>query len=180
MRQDTALLIKELRTMSEKSLQQVQSFKQLDAVQLNYRAHAHSWSILECLEHLNLYGDFYLPEIERAILLAGPQEIKEFKSGWLGNYFAELMRAEKGNTMASPKDKNPIYSSLSDTTIIRFEKQCERLKHILDMAEKTNLNKVKCSISLTRFIKLKLGDTLRFYIYHIDRHVKQASRVTTT
>lgn len=177
MQQDSTQMLNELLTITNKAIQQVQSFKRLSSVELNYRAQAKSWSILECLEHLNLYGDFYLPEMEQAIIKSGSHKVDRFKSGLLGNYFAELMRAEKGKKMASPKDKNPLYSALNETTIIRFEKQAERLKHILELAKNANLNTVKCSISISRFIKLKLGDTLRFYIYHIDRHIQQAAKI---
>lgn len=177
MQQNSTQLLKDLEDILNKSIQQINAFKQMNSEQLNYRAHAKNWSILECLEHLNLYGDFYLPEMEQAIIKSKSTTSKQFKSGWLGNYFAELMRAEKGKKMASPKDKNPIYSTLNETTIIRFEKQAERLKHILDLAKNANLNTVKCSISISRFIKLKLGDTLRFYLYHIDRHIQQAAKI---
>lgn len=177
MHQNSTQLLKDLEDILNKSTQQIKAFKQMSSEQLNYRTHAKSWSILECLEHLNLYGDFYLPEMEQAIINSKSTTSKQFKSGLLGNYFAELMRAEKGKKMASPKDKNPIYSALNETTIIRFEKQAERLKHILELAKDANLNTVKCSISISRFIKLKLGDTLRFYIYHIDRHIQQAAKI---
>jgi hypothetical protein len=177
MQQDSTQLLRDLEDILNNSIQQIQAFKHMSSEQLNYRAHAKSWSILECLEHLNLYGDFYLPEMERAIIKSGSPKVDLYKSGWLGNYFADLMRAEKGKKMASPKDKNPIYSALNETTVIRFEKQAERLKHILDLAKNANLNKVKCSISISRFIKLKLGDTLRFYLYHIDRHIQQAAKI---
>lgn len=38
---------------------------------LNFRISAESWSIMECLEHFNRYGDFYIPEITHAISSAG-------------------------------------------------------------------------------------------------------------
>lgn len=177
MKQASQELLNELQSMASNALLTAQSFKTLTSEQLNYRAHANSWSILECLEHLNLYGDFYLPEMEQAILQTKTSSSTEFKSGPLGNYFAELMRAEKVKKMASPKDKNPIHSALSETAILRFEKQTERLRHILLLSEKVSLNDVKCRISISRFIRLKLGDTLRFYIYHINRHIQQANNI---
>ena len=30
--------------------------------ELNWKESSKSWSVLECLEHLNLYGQFYIPE----------------------------------------------------------------------------------------------------------------------
>ena len=97
----------------------------------------------------------------------------------IGNYFANLMKVNNGKMtkMKSPKDKNPAGSSLTVTTIDRFLKQQDRLKTLLHQAKQIDLSKTKASISLTPFIKLRLGDTFRFFIYHIERHILQAENV---
>ncbi len=173
-------LIGELMQLLERATVRVQQFKALDLSQLNAKENPEKWSALECLEHLNLYGDFYLPEIEKRMLaqrqLAKPPM---FKSGVIGNYFANLMLAKNGKIqkMKSPKDKNPNNSSLSITTIDRFFKQQQRLVSLLQQAQNLDLVKTKTSISISSFIKLRLGDTFRFLIYHIDRHITQAEKI---
>lgn len=175
------LLIKELMTLIEQSISSVQKFKSLPESKLNFKTNATEWSILECIEHLNLYGDFYLPEIEK-VLLESEQKSENnfFKSGFIGNYFANLMKTKNGKIkkMKTPKDKNPINSSLSITTIDRQLKQLEKLKILLEQSRTVNLTKIKIAISLTKFIKLRLGDTLRFVVYHIERHILQAQNTT--
>ena len=173
-------LIGELMQLLERATERVQQLKALDLSQLNAKENPEKWSALECLEHLNLYGDFYLPEIEKRMLaqrqLAKPPM---FKSGVIGNYFANLMLAKNGKIqkMKSPKDKNPNNSSLSITTIDRFFKQQQRLVSLLQQAQNLDLVKTKTSISISSFIKLRLGDTFRFLIYHIDRHITQAEKI---
>jgi hypothetical protein len=44
-------------------------------------------------------------------------------------------------------------------------------------AQKVDLTKVKTAISLSKFIKLRLGDTLRFLVYHNERHILQAQGI---
>lgn len=78
--------------------------------------------------------------------------------------------------MQSPKNKNPNNSILTLTTIDRFVKQAEMLKSLLLQSKGLNLTKTKTSISLTKYIKLRLGDTFRFFIYHIERHMLQAEQ----
>lgn len=177
---ENKILVNELLLIIENSIQEATKFKTLPESQLNFKVAAEKWSILECFEHLNLYGDFYLPEIEKRILEnknIGKSLV--FKSGILGNYFANLMKEKNGKIkkMKTPKDKNPINSKLTMISIDRFLKQAERIKTLLKDAENLNLSKVKTSISLSRFIKLRLGDTFRFYVYHIERHVKQAESI---
>jgi hypothetical protein len=173
-------LIEELITVTEKATAEARNFKNLTAAQLNYRPAADKWSILECLEHLNRYGDFYLPEIEKRILAQeGATSTRVFRSGILGNYFANLMRPNQGRIkkMQTPRDKNPIHVELSVTVIDRFIKQQERMVSLLRMARAVDLTRTKTAISLTPLLKLRLGDTFRFVIYHVERHMLQAGNI---
>ena len=137
-----------------------------------------SWSILECLEHLNLYGDFYLPEIEHAIKNSYTKNDAEFKSSWLGNYFAKsMLPKEHMKKMKTFKDKNPLNAQLDKRVIERFIHQQIEMIELLTESEKISLNKVKIKISISRLIKLKLGDTFQFVINHNIRHMKQIERI---
>jgi hypothetical protein len=179
MKIETRQLIEDLLKITDKSTRTVEKLKRLSLNQLNAKKSVDQWSALECIEHLNLYGDFYLPEIEKQILGQKPGSGNTyFKSGWIGNYFANLMRVENGKMtkMKSPKDKNPANSELSITTLDRFLKQQERLKSLLRQSSAVNLTTTKVSISLTKLMKLRLGDTFRFFVFHIDRHIQQAER----
>ena len=173
-------LIAELLNLTEQSIIAVKKFKTLSMRQLNFKNSAHQWSILECIEHLNLYGDFYLPEMQKQVLettYKGNAPI--FNSGLIGNYFVGLMKIKNGKIkkLKSPEDKNPANSILTITTLDRFLKQQELLKSILQQALAVDITKIKTAISLTKFIKLRLGDTFRFYVYHIERHIMQAEKI---
>ena len=180
MKIETHQLLADLLKTTRRSTAAAQAFRQLSPDQLNFKTNAEGWSILECIEHLNLYGDFYLPEIERQLLKQRHlSTATHFKSGLIGNYFANLMQVKDGRMkkMQSPKDKNPVNSGLTVITIERFLKQQEKLESLLVRAERVDLTKTKTAISLTKFISLRLGDTFRFFVYHIERHVLQAQRV---
>lgn len=175
-----AELLASLTTQTNQLTDTVTAFKQLSEEQLNFKKSPESWSILECLEHLNLYGDFYLPEIERQILAAPKKaDALVFKSGWLGNYFANSMLPKSGklNKMKTFKKMDPANSDLPLTTIDRFLKQQDQLKSLLALAQETDLTKTTTGITLTSLLRFRLGDTFRFFINHIERHVKQAERV---
>lgn len=144
---------------------------------LNYKSAHQSWSALECLEHLNLYGRFYLPEITKHINETPHPKETDFKSGLLGNYFANsLLPKEKLNKMNTFKSMNPLNSKLDRSVIDNFLDQQIQMLELLDKARHVSLNKTKTGISISRFIKLKLGDTFRVVIYHNQRHMEQAER----
>jgi DinB superfamily len=175
-----AHLIEELLVQTEQNSKNVEKFKTLSREALNFKENPERWSILECIEHLNRYGEFYLPELEARILATKPRpEADTFSSGMIGNYFANLMKVRDGKMtkMKSPKDKNPSNSEISVTALEKFTKQQQRLEALLHQAKQMDLQRIKCSISLTSLIKLRLGDTFRFFINHIERHVYQANKV---
>lgn len=170
----SATLISELIDTTKKNMAFAETLKARSKNQLNWRANEKSWSILECLEHLNLYGDFYIPEIQKVLLKATSKSDTVFKSGFLGNYFAEsMLPKEKLSKMKTFKSKNPIHSRLDGTTIDRFIKQQIETINLLEQSKNISLNKEKTQITLTRWIRLKIGDTFRFLINHNIRHLKQ-------
>jgi len=178
-------LIQQLSKMVQQHIQEVEKFQSLDKTQLNYRQAEGKWSILECLEHLNLYGDFYLTEIEQRILArpSANASKKTFQSGWLGNYFATSMLppedGSKMKTMKTFKDKEPSDGSeLPISTINRFLEQQKQMLHLLEIAKKADLNKVRTNITILKgIVRLKLGDTFRFVMNHNERHIIQAKKV---
>lgn len=133
---------------------------------------------MECFAHLNLYGDFYIPEIRRRIESSKSLPNEKLKSGFIGNYFAKsMLPKEKLNKMKTFKDKNPIGKELEKSTIARFISQQQQLLKMLNKFKKIDLNKTKTAISISKWIKLKLGDTLRIVVYHYERHIGRANKI---
>lgn len=175
------LLIQNLIEDTRKSLNQVEVLKNFDLSSLKWKENKTSWSILECLEHLNLYGDFYLLQIEYQIIKSTIKADLEFRSGVLGNYFAKsMLPKEKLNKIKTFKDKNPLNANLNKIVIDKFINQQIKLLDLLNLSRNVSLNKVKIQTSISSLIKLKLGDTFQFYINHIVRHVKQIDRIKQT
>lgn len=157
---------------------QVLDLKSLPIDQLTKKSNPDSWCALECLEHLNLYADFYNPAIRSAIRSSKTSAQESFKSGWLGGYFAKsMLPKEKLNKMKTFKDKNPIHSKLEVSVVDRFLAQQRDFLELLDLAKNVDLNKVKTPVTISNLIRLKLGDTFQFLVNHNIRHMAQLERV---
>ncbi|NCT93629.1 MAG: DinB family protein [Chitinophagaceae bacterium] len=161
----------------------ISEWQMLKHNEFGYKVHPDQWSANQCLAHLNSYGRYYLPHIERAIRKArqaGQQPVSVFKSGWLGNYFTNLMKPKADGSlakkMASPKDHFPTANDNSYQTIAEFIEQQEKLLQLLEQARMIDLNRAQVPISIAKWIKLKLGDTFHFLVAHNQRHVLQAER----
>lgn len=171
-------LIEDLIERTKGTLNATEKLRKLSIDQLNWKANPESWSILECIEHLNLYGDFYLPEMENKMRDTKYKTSKPiFKSGLLGNYFSNSMLPKEDlNKMKTFKDKNPAGSTLTPSVLDKFLSQQMKTLSLLDKAREVDLNKTKTGITISSWIKLKLGDTFRVVIYHNQRHIIQANK----
>jgi hypothetical protein len=174
-------LIQSLLEQTRQIINQIEKLKNYELQTLTWKENETSWSILECLEHLNLYGDFYLPQLEKEIKNSTTTTDIEFKSGMLGNYFAKSMLPKENlNKMKTFKDKNPLNADLDKTVIDKFINQQIKLLDLLNQSRNVSLNKVKIQTSISSLIKLRLGDTFQFFINHIIRHLEQIDRIQRT
>ncbi len=172
------MLLNELTEMCNAHLQKTRQLKTLNDQALIRRSSQQSWNILECIEHLNRYGRYYLPEINSRLQNSDAQSSRLFKSGLLGNYFAMAMLPKPASkSMNTFKEMNPLGARLNRSVLQEFENQLLEMIEILQRSKSKNLNRIKTSISISKWIKLKLGDTLRVVIYHNERHLLQALKL---
>ncbi len=134
------------------------------------------WSVIQILEHLNSYGRYYLPAIEKSLRSDKPPK-ENFIPGWFGNYFTKIMKPGTNgrirNKMTSPKNHRPPASLDIKPVMDDFMNQQQHLLELLEKAKQKNIGAVRTPISISRFIKLKVGDTFRFLIAHEQRHFVQ-------
>jgi hypothetical protein len=171
-------LIQQLETRVEHHLQEVvRHFQNMsDSILLKPAANG-GWSIAQCLDHLNSYGDYYLPQIEKALTAFKGVPSPTFKSSWLGNYFTKMIEPETGTKkMKAFKDHIPASTLNAHAVVAKFIQQQEWLLQYLKQAKATDMNTIRIPVSIAKWVRLKLGDTFRFIIAHNERHLQQAKR----
>lgn len=151
--------------------------------QLCKKTNETSWSAEECLQHLNSYGRYYLPQLRLAIekeYAKNRSSTKEIKGSWFGRKFTQMMSVNANgmvnSKMKAPKDHRPISSTNALKTITEFEDQLNELNAIIKSSKSIHLDKAKVPISISKWIKLSAGDVIGFYLAHHIRHLHQASR----
>ena len=144
---------------------------------------AGKWSVIQVLEHLNSYGHYYIPAIEKSLQKDRPAT-EFFKPGWAGDYFTKIMKpTEEGVVkmkMKAPKDHRPVPSLDPKAVLDEFVRQQHALLDLLESAKAKNIGSIRTPISISRLIKLKVGDTFRFLIAHEQRHFLQIRRTLET
>lgn len=136
------------------------------------------WSIAQCIEHLNSYGKYYLPQIHKKLHAAEKTtQHVPFKSSWLGCYFIQMMEPKaQGRKFKAFKDHIPPTDLDPHRTVAEFIQQQEQLLQYLRMAHEYPLHSIKIPISITKLVRLSLGDVFQFCIAHDERHLQQALR----
>ena len=171
-------LLNELKEDVSRLVEAAEFFKQSDKSKLVYQVDKKKWSVVQVFEHLNAYGRFYLPHIEKALASGEGQHSAWFQSGYWGEKFTKSMKptnvAEIKNKMKGMKKFSFSNNLNVDTVLNEFTQQQERLLGLLEAAKKSDLNVNHVPITLTKLIKIRLGDAFRFLIAHEQRHMIQA------
>jgi len=153
-------------------------FREADKNKLIYTPSENEWSVVQILEHLNAYGRFYLPAFRKAMDEQPGQKSAWFQSGFWGDYFTKTMKPSNVYEVKNKMKAMKAYTfgnGLNVETVVReFEQQQEELLDLLRRAGSTDLGAARVPISITKMIRLKLGDALRFLVAHEQRHMIQA------
>ena len=136
------------------------------------------WSMAQCLEHLNGYGRYYLPLIQQRLNEQPETDLAEtFTSTWLGSYLTRIMDPQTGRKKYQAfKAHTPASSLEAHQVVAAFIDQQEILLTCLRRSRKSDLNAIRLPISISRWVKLRLGDVFQFLIAHQERHLQQAKR----
>ncbi|WP_018476141.1 DinB family protein [Pontibacter roseus] len=153
-------------------------FSALDLPLLNHKPGPDSWSILECLEHLNRYSRYYNPALAKAIHRSPvTTDQQPIRYSWLGKKSLDVVRPGNGKKSKTIKHMNPHNSQLGPGAIQEFLRHQSELLQLLDRAHSVDLNRRAIPIEFFRLLKLRIGEALEFVVLHQERHVQQALRV---
>ena len=154
----------------------------LDEMELAYKPDNKKWSILECVEHMNIATRHYVDIIQEKIpkaLSQGQNPVKHYKKGVMGKIFVNLITPagdqeikSKMKTMSRFKPFKATEKGKSQV-IDEFVGLNETLLDQLSKAGDVNVNKVRIKSGIGSIIRFKLPDAFGFVVGHNQRHVIQ-------
>lgn len=175
---NSTTFLQTLQFMTQQQLDQANIWRQANELPtLQYKSSPQQWSALECLEHLTLTNAFYLPELQHNMKDSSAAPAEMFRSSWLGEYMGKsMLPRNKGMKFKTLSSINPNGAQLGWEALDTFTEQHQQLLNTLEQAKQAHLKKVKVRLFRPRWIKMPLGDVLRFVVYHNERHLQQALR----
>lgn len=175
------VLIHEVKLITQYGIELVKKkLTHLAPNQLNWKPSSTAWSISEVLAHLNAYTHYYNASIsERLSTTRHTTPSEEFVHSPLGKSAWKSMKLGKEHNIKrrfkSPKEFDPTFHPelIQENVVNDYIELQKEFITIAEKAENYNLKKVKTSISISKIIKLRLGDVLLFIAYHNERHIHQ-------
>lgn len=178
-------LIQEAEKITTTNLENLQNhFSNLSEEQIKWRPLESSWNIQEIFAHLNRYADYYHRIFTSKIKTSRFRSPSEnFVSSPLGRSAWKSMKLGNAQNVKrkfkTPKNYNPRLDPklITGADVQQLEKNFIDLKRIIESAREVNLRKIKIPISISKIIRLRLGDALLFVVYHNERHIQQALNI---
>ncbi|MFL5740703.1 MAG: DinB family protein [Flavisolibacter sp.] len=174
----TEELIDQLEADVRQIVAAAEHLQQADPVKLGYTSTQGNWSVSQILEHLNLYNRYYLPHIEKSMVHITRDTSAWFLPGFWGNYFTKMMMPknvfEIRNKMKTSRTYSPEKSVNVEAVFAEFFQHQNKLLQLLEVARRRNLNTIHIPLTVSKLIRLKLGDAFRFLVAHEQRHMIQA------
>jgi hypothetical protein len=182
MNNDLAVLITEI----DANLSHAESLAAgLSHQQFNWRPDAASWSIGQCLSHLNVVDGQDLAPLRAAIAAGKSRQLADdgpFHYGFLSRKFVASMEPAAKRKFTAPKNYVPPADSDPQTTLAEFRRISKDLRALAQSAAGLSLARVKTSTPalpplLRAFVKMPLGARLELIAAHDRRHLWQAEAV---
>ena len=165
----------------EKIKEQVKALtQQLSDEQFRWRPEAQSWSIAECLGHLNRTNKLYLPILERAIESGRAKGLtghEPFRHGFLGNFFVRSIEPPPKRKFKAPKSFLPTSGQPREQVTAEFADMQERILSCVRAADGLHLGKIKIASPVTKLLRMSLGQGFALLTAHERRHLWQAQQV---
>lgn len=146
--------------------------------QLNWQPAPGSWSVGQCLEHLCLMNEVYLPAISSALKEKPDSMVEQITPGWFGRWFIRNFAdpSPRSKRVRAPSKIRPA-ARVTLPVLDRFlcgNKSCRQL--ILEARSK-NVNRIRFWNPFIPGLRFTVGTGLEIIASHQRRHLLQAKRV---
>lgn len=180
---NTSDLLNTLMQENQQVILDSQHFKLLSDESLSTKLHPKKWSIIECLEHLNMANGYYLEELQKTFQQTLPTHKEKFSSGIIGNMMVNNMKPIQRNNEIKIPMKMPTFATFMPKNIENkqvlsiFFKHQEELISYIEKSKEVDIEAIRIRSAIGNILRFRLGDCYRFLVAHNQRHIQQAKNV---
>jgi hypothetical protein len=146
--------------------------------QFMWRRVPESWSIAECLDHLNATARVYLPTLDEGIsdaIRRGEYGEGPFKYNWLGRLSVRF--SDLPLRLKAPDDMQPAAGRTRREILNAFRAYQVQYIDRLRQANGVDLARARVRVPANGWLRIPLGSGFQLMVAHSRRHLAQARRV---
>jgi hypothetical protein len=178
MKLDKAEVTQQVQHEITEANEQVRQLQQQPAEALRHRPRPDAWSALDCVEHMNLFYDDYLPRVEAAVQGGAPSTKLTYSPGFFGKKMVESLRPQQGERRMKIKTFKKMTPHTDDKgpepVFAAFFQHHNYLEELLTQGASLDWNRAKVASAIGPILRFKLGDCFRLLLAHTERHLLQA------
>jgi len=153
----------------------------LSAAQINWKPSPQQWSIGQCLEHLSLSNETYVPAIGEALTGPGNGAVEEITPGWFGRWFIRSYVEPSPETKRGQAPRKTTPRSQVDAAILdRLLRSNDEVRKLARRAVDYDVNRIRFRNPYVPVIRFTVGTGLLIMPAHERRHLLQAERIRTS
>ena len=159
--------------------QQVRKLSSLRPDQMLWRPDPASWSVGECISHLTVSVERYLPNLDAALekaRAAGKTGKGPFRHGFISSYFVRSLEPPPARRFKAPKLFLPPAQIDAARVATDFLAVHEQLIERARRADGLDLARVKVQSPALAILWLSLGKGIELMAAHARRHLWQAEQ----
>jgi hypothetical protein len=165
--------------LKRNSLQVIELFQGLYSHQLNLRLESDRWSIAECIVHLNLFSETFVPMIVDSCECARAE-------GWFcdGPFKMDVVGRLLKYALEPPSKWNAVTSAAFEPTVVEpldrvvptFLELQSQLTQIIEETSGLDLNRIKIVSPVSSHVRYNLYSCFLILAAHQRRHLWQAEQ----
>lgn len=146
--------------------------------QLNWQLAPGSWSIGQCLEHLCVTNESYLPPISAALREKPRSPVEEITPGWFGRWFIRSFVEPSPNSKRASAPGKIRPGPRTDLSVLdRFLSGNQACRDLILRARSNDVNRIRFWNPFLPGLRFTVGTGLEIVVGHERRHLLQAKRV---
>jgi DinB family protein len=154
--------------------------RDLTEEKFNQKPASGGWSVGECLQHINITAEQYMPGIENTISKAKEKKSfsdEKFKARFIQNKLISSLEPPYKRKIKTFKAFEPTIDLNLQATFDTFKKFNDQIINFVKESNGINLNKAVLVSPVSKLVRLKLGEAFLLLATHTRRHLWQAEQV---
>ena len=159
-------------------------FESLDQKLFNTIPAPKKWSVAECIQHLNITLNIYIPQMVLAVQNKNQYfgQKENFRHSFIGKMAVKSMTPKENNEIPMKMKtfkilKPDLFEYSKQEVFDRFFSFQKDIISIIDGCDQMSLEKPKIVTAAGPILKMGFGDALHFMVAHNQRHILQAQNV---